>query len=91
MSLDSNPPGSTITTSKDVHGRLFLCLKSSKYGAFSATSVRECPAGSMSFGIPNGIPSLQVLIFGIPKSLVEYQCALKLLAFLNSRSKPPSL
>ena len=45
----------------------------------------------MSFGIPDGIPSLQVLIFGIPKHRVEYQCALKLLAFLNSRSEPPSL
>ncbi|EPT3123063.1 hypothetical protein ACVQEB_005316 [Pseudomonas aeruginosa] len=32
--------GSTITISKDVHGRLFLCLKSSKYGAFSVITIQ---------------------------------------------------
>lgn len=35
-----DPPGSTKYTSKDVHGRLFLCLKSSKYGDFSVATIR---------------------------------------------------
>lgn len=30
-------PGSTTSSSKDVHGRLFLCLKSSKYAASRAS------------------------------------------------------
>lgn len=45
--MGSNPPGSTITTSKDVHGRLFLCLKSSNHGAFSTYSVLERPCISV--------------------------------------------
>jgi hypothetical protein len=40
-----------------------LCLKSSKYGAFSATNVHEHPVAPTPFGIPNGIPSTQALIF----------------------------
>ncbi|WP_238704620.1 hypothetical protein, partial [Pseudomonas nabeulensis] len=58
--------GSTISSSKDVHGRLFLCLKSSKYGAFSTTSVHGRPGTATLYGIPNGIPSPIVLIFGMP-------------------------
>ena len=66
----------TTSTSKDVHGRLFLCLKSSKYKALASIGVHGRPTESTSPGIPHGIPSPSVVIFGIPIDLTEYlMCA----------------
>ncbi|WP_221034490.1 hypothetical protein, partial [Pseudomonas syringae] len=62
-----NPPGSTTSSSKDVHGRLFLCLKSRKIKDLSAIWLCRGFLSASRLGIPNGIPSLPVLFFGIPK------------------------
>ncbi|WP_443695348.1 hypothetical protein, partial [Pseudomonas sp.] len=52
----SNPPGSTKSTKKDVHGRLFLCLKFSEYGSFKAFGGFPYFLSFRRFGIPIGIP-----------------------------------
>jgi len=71
-------PRPTTSSSKDVHGRLFLCLKSSKYGGFRAAGGFPVFLSSRRFGIPNGIPGYLGLILGIPKGVMEYfSCALK--------------
>lgn len=80
------PPNSTKKTSSDV---FFCAWNPVNAGGCSAIRVCERPARFMSFSIPNGIPRLQMQIFGIPKRLMEYQCTLKLLVLLNSRSEPP--
>jgi hypothetical protein len=55
-----------------------LCLKSSEYGGFRAAGGFPGFLSSRQFGIPNGIPGYPKLIFGIPKSVMEYiSCALK--------------
>ncbi len=60
-----NPPGSTIYPSKDVQGRLFLCLKIHKINDLASIGVRRRPRPSMLSCIPRGIPGLQLLFFGI--------------------------
>jgi len=60
----SNPPGSTTSSSKDVYGRLFFCLKSSKYRGFSAFGSFAGFLSSRRLGIPGGIPDCQMLFSG---------------------------
>ena len=53
-----------------------MCLKSSEYKALGAISVHGRPTESTLLGIPHGIPSPSVVIFGIPNEVVEYlMCA----------------
>ena len=56
-------PRPTTSTSKDVHGRLFLCLKSRKIKGFGATGFKR---GHLS-SAPFGIPSVLVPMFGTPQ------------------------
>ena len=51
-----------LGSSKDVHGRLFLCLKSSKIKALGSTGIHRRPAQSTT----SGIPSPSVVIVGTP-------------------------
>ena len=51
----SDYPGTS--SSKDAHGRLFSCLKSSKYRSFSTTWLRRVFLSSSRQDIPNGVPA----------------------------------
>src|SRR5690606_7435060 len=62
-------PGSTKYTSKDVHGRLFLCLKSSKYGAFWSVGVYGDLSAATYLCAPDCTPRQRVVFF------VAHQCA----------------
>ena len=48
----SNDPGSTTSTSKDVHGRLFLCLDFSKYEGLRVSEGFPSFLSSSRFGSP---------------------------------------
>ncbi len=74
-------PRPTTSSSKDVHGRLFLCLKSSKYGGFSAIEFHYCSHRSILKCIPSGIPSARLVNFGIHEQRWSTPCAPKPPAF----------
>jgi len=59
------------STSKDVHGRLFLCLKSSKYGGFRATRGFLGFLSSRQFGIPMVFTAAQHQSWESPPALVK--------------------